>query len=279
MFPLNLGFMQGRLSPMENGKIQSFPWKYWQEEFFLSSQINLPLMEWTLDQEGLYSNPLLAPEGQKEILRLSKKFNLSIPSLTGDCFMQEPFWKAKKEKRKILENDFSNIIKASNEIGIKFIVVPLVDNGAVENEMQNEILVSFLESLHPLLDALEIKILFESDFSPNELKTFILQFNPNYFGINYDIGNSASLGHNPIDEFSAYGAHILNVHIKDRLYLGSTVPLMQGDANFEQIFTLLDQFNYKGNCIFQTARAKDNNHIGVMKTYINQIEAVYKSLI
>ena len=160
MFPLNLGFMQGRLSPMENGKIQSFPWKYWQEEFFLSSQINLSLMEWTLDQEGLYSNPLLAPEGQKEILRLSKKFNLSIPSLTGDCFMQEPFWKAKKEKRKILENDFSNIIKASNEIGIKFIVVPLVDNGAVENEMQNEILVSFLESLHPLLDALEIKILF-----------------------------------------------------------------------------------------------------------------------
>lgn len=271
--------MQGRLSPMVNGKIQAFPWKFWQEEFYLANQIELHLMEWTLDQESLYSNPLLTAEGRRVILRLSQKFNLIIPSLTGDCFMQEPFWKAEGEKRKKLENDFSNIVKASSEIGIKFIVIPLVDNGTIENQIQNEILISFLESLVPTLDALQIKILFESDFPPKQLSKFISQFNFNYFGINYDIGNSASLGYNPIDEFLAYGPNILNIHIKDRLFLGSTVPLGQGNANFEEIFKLLNHCDYKGNFIFQTARAEDGDHIGLMKTYINTIENIYRSLI
>ena len=271
--------MQGRLSPLVNGKIQAFPWKFWQDEFFLANQIELHLMEWTLDQENLHSNPLLTAEGRKEILGLSRKFNLNIPSLTGDCFMQEPFWKAEGEKRKKLENDFFNIVNASSEIGIKFIVVPLVDNGAIENQIQNEILISFLESLIPSLDELDIKILFESDFAPDQLRKFISQFNLNYFGINYDIGNSASLGYNPIDEFSAYGQNILNIHIKDRLLSGSTVPLGQGNANFEKVFKLLNQVNYKGNFIFQTARAKDEDHIGLMKTYINKIQNIYRNLI
>ena len=279
MFSLNLGFMQGRLSPIYDGRIQSFPWKHWQEEFFFASQIDLHLMEWTLDQDDLYSNPLLTEEGQNEIIRLSKKYNLKIPSLTGDCFMQEPFWKAQGEKRKKLENDFINIIKASSKIGIKFIIMPLVDNGAIEDEIQNDILITFLESLAPFFQDLEVKILFESDFGPEQLKKFILQFNNTDFGINYDIGNSASIGHNPIEEFAAYGSRILNVHIKDRVYLGSTVPLTQGDANFVLIFKLLNQIYYNGNCIFQTARAKDGNHIGIMQTYIHQIESIYKKLI
>ena len=42
----NIGFMQGRLSPMDDGKIQSFPWKYWQNEFALASKYNFDLIEW-----------------------------------------------------------------------------------------------------------------------------------------------------------------------------------------------------------------------------------------
>jgi hexulose-6-phosphate isomerase len=87
------------------------------------------------------------------------------------------------------------------------------------------------------------------------------------FGINYDIGNSAALGFNPQEEFAAYGARIVNVHIKDRMLGGTTVPLGTGSANFDAVFEALAKVNYRGNFILQTARAVDGNHSSSLSTY------------
>ena len=37
---ISIGFMQGRLSPLVNGKIQAFPWDYWRDEFSLANKYN-----------------------------------------------------------------------------------------------------------------------------------------------------------------------------------------------------------------------------------------------
>ena len=62
-------------------------------EFQIASEIGFYKIEWTLDAVGLYENPLLTASGQSEIRSLSKKFGVKLVSVTGDCFMQEPFWK------------------------------------------------------------------------------------------------------------------------------------------------------------------------------------------
>jgi L-ribulose-5-phosphate 3-epimerase len=102
-----IGFMQGRLSPLIGGKIQSFPWDYWECEFAIAESIDIKIMEWTLDQERLYENPLLNRNGQVKIANHCKATNLSIPSITGDCFMQSPFWKARGGLRQDLNNSYS----------------------------------------------------------------------------------------------------------------------------------------------------------------------------
>ena len=38
-----IGFMQGRLSPMQGKKIQSFPWKNWKNEFQIGYKGNFIL--------------------------------------------------------------------------------------------------------------------------------------------------------------------------------------------------------------------------------------------
>ena len=48
-----IGFMQGRLSPQVDGKIQAFPWQHWRDEFPAAQKLNIPLMEWTLDHDRL----------------------------------------------------------------------------------------------------------------------------------------------------------------------------------------------------------------------------------
>ena len=53
-----IGFMQGRLSAMVDGKIQAFPWNEWREEFPRAQALGLTRIEWTIDQDRLRENPL-----------------------------------------------------------------------------------------------------------------------------------------------------------------------------------------------------------------------------
>ena len=76
-----------------------------------------------------------------------------------------------------------------------------------------------------------VKIVFESDLPPAPLAQFIDKFPREVFGINYDIGNSAALGYDSAEEIAAYAPRILNVHVKDRLLGGTTVPLGTGAAD------------------------------------------------
>ena len=76
-----IGFIQGRLSPLVDGKIQAFPWDHWQDEFQVAYKHSFKIMEWTMDQDRLYENPIMSEEGRKAIEELTYKYEISIPSL------------------------------------------------------------------------------------------------------------------------------------------------------------------------------------------------------
>jgi L-ribulose-5-phosphate 3-epimerase len=267
-----IGFMQGRLSPIVDNKIQSFPWGNWKNEIVEAKQNGLSLMEWTLDQVNLNENPLMMHQGKVEIIKLCDQLDFSIPSLTGDCFMQAPFWKAVNVSEQTqLEKTFLEIAEACSAVGIKKIVVPLVDNGSIQQPEQESVLVDFCTINEVHFRKLGLKIVFESDFPPIKLKKLMDRLESNTFGINYDIGNSAALGFKPEDEFLEIGNRILNVHVKDRVLNGATVPLGEGNADFPEVFKLLRDYGYHSDYILQTARATDENHVSRLLAYKNLI--------
>ena len=268
-----IGFMQGRLSPLVDGKIQAFPEKYWRDEFALAKQHDFSLMEWTLDQKNLYENPLMHEAGRKEIIALSEKYELTIQSLTGDCFMQAPFYKTGGSERKSLLQDFVNIIDACVAVNIQYIVFPLVDDGALNNVQHEDNLRHGLEEIQSYLLNKKVIVIFESDFSPVRLKTFIQSLPSKCFAINYDIGNSAGLGYDSHAEFVAYGHRILNIHVKDRLFASTTVPLGQGSADFPKVFDAIKKSGYQGDYILQTARADNDDHVGVLCEYRDMVKS------
>jgi len=47
-----IGFMQGRLSPQVNGKIQAFPWSHWQSELPIHSHPDQPTWQGALNSTG-----------------------------------------------------------------------------------------------------------------------------------------------------------------------------------------------------------------------------------
>ncbi len=263
---LNIGFMQGRLSDMVNGRIQSFPFSNWKEEFVIAHKNNFNTIEWTIDSINIENNPILNTKMHSEIKSLKQKYSIDIPSVTCDFFMEKPFFKANNQKRISRENFLLDFFKNCSELNITYIVIPLVDNGSIDIETHEKIVLNFFLKNIGIIEKYNLQIIFESNFPPEKLKIFISKFPKKYFGINYDTGNSASLGYNYEEEFDAYFEYIKNVHIKDRILGGTTVPLGEGDTDLSGILIDLLKRNYSRNLILQTARDK-NKHLEVLCKY------------
>ena len=264
----SIGFMQGRLSPIRNGRIQSFPWETWEGEFETASRIQIRKMEWTIDSENFDSNPLLTSAGKEKIKSLMSLFNLEIPSVTCDYFMENPPWKANPDG---IFRGIESILAGMSEIGAKILVIPLVDNSSLIDSKTYSQTLHFFSRVTDLLGASDLKIAFETDLGPERFAEFMSEFAEERYGVNYDIGNSASSGFNPTEEFAAIGPRILNVHVKDRVLGGTTVPLGTGNADFPTVFRCLNDHGYVGNLIMQTARAQDDKHAEVLAVYREQI--------
>ena len=254
----NLGFMQGRLVDSPYGKIQCFPNKEWKSELKLASKIELNLMEWTVNSINIINNPILYKNKLNEIIFQKKKNKINIKSLTCDYFMEKPFFKSKKNKNLIIDN-LKKLIKNSEILNIKYFIIPLVDNASIKNKKHEDMIVNLFDKLLKF-SFKKINILFESDYSPKNLDRFIRRFKSKRIGINYDCGNSASLGYD-FDDEKIYFKYIKNVHIKDRVYKGETVRLGRGDANLFKILKYFKKKKYKGNFILQTARCINKDHL------------------
>jgi len=264
--------MQGRLSPQVGTRVQAFPWKVWEHEFSLAQKLGFCILEWTLDQERLEQNPLMNIDGQKRIKALSQRHKILIPALTGDCFMQAPFWKQKGRCREKLQNDFLSVAVACSLLGISLLVVPLVDEGKIASGAEQKILINFFRDQTRFLKSSKLKIALETDYSPQKTLKLLDPLDPKVFGINYDIGNSASFGYKFQEEFEAYGTRIFHVHVKDRLLGGLSVPLGKGNACFPGVFRGLTELGYDGLYVLQTARACNGKHAEALISYRSKVE-------
>jgi L-ribulose-5-phosphate 3-epimerase len=99
-----------------------------------------------------------------------------------------------------------------------------------------------------------IELHLETDLAPAPLAQLLRQVSHPLLRANYDIGNSASLGHDPVEELTLLGPWLGSVHVKDRILGGGTVPLGTGAADFASCFRLFRQSHYRGPFILQAAR-------------------------
>jgi L-ribulose-5-phosphate 3-epimerase len=268
-----IGFMQGRLVDSEKkNAIQYFPSKNWKKEIKIAIENNFNLMEWTINIENIKKNFLADSIIDKRKLNFLTKNNFKIESVTCDYFMQKPYFKKKYEKAKYnIIRITKNLIKNCEKLKIKYIVIPLVDNSSITDSLEEKKAISELKKYEKYLK--KTNILFEIDYPPKRVLKFIKKFNPYKFGINYDTGNSASLGHEIKDE-TEYFQYVKNIHIKDRTFRGGSVRLGKGDFDFNFFFHTLNKkkFLYKGNFILQTARSKNNQHLKELKKNFNYLK-------
>jgi len=263
--------MQGRLLPPLNNAIQAFPSKGWQKEFPLARKIGLDCIEFIFDGDNFVSHPLMTAEGLREIQKLERENNVVVLSVCADYFMANPLHRGSAKEKKSHVQILHNLIRNCAKLDVSNIIIPCVDNSRLQNGTDIMEFKLKLGECMPVAEDCSINLALETDLEPDAFTGLMQDINHEYLKINYDTGNSASLGYNPTVEFESYGSLITDVHIKDRVYSGTTVPLGDGDVDFPQVFSLLHRMNYNGILILQTARKETGREQETIKGYLDFI--------
>jgi hexulose-6-phosphate isomerase len=249
-----LGIMQGRLSPPISDRIQAFPGDAWRDEFQRCRDLGLCCLEWIFEFSSMHQNPICSDSGISEILSLAKKYDVHVNSLIADYFMEKRLFGNDKSEIEHSIGMLKFLIEQCRKCGIPIIELPFVDSSAIKGKRDKQQIIENLREPLVMAKESDIKISFETSLPPVDFREFILAFRPFHVFVNYDMGNSASSGYDPDEEIRLLGKYIINVHIKDRVSGGGTVPLGEGDTPFLKIFKLLFQLGYKGDFILQAAR-------------------------
>ncbi len=253
---MRIAVMQGRLLPPSDGCFQCFPREHWREEFALAAEAGLDAIEWIYDSPGESDNPLGTDNGIAEMLRLSEKVNIVVVSVCADYFMERPLAKAGAAESEERINKLLWLLDRCKLAGIRRVVLPFVDNSRIDSDAEEAQAVQVLRRVLGHAEKADIELHLETSLDPNGFGALLAKVPHAYLKVNYDSGNSASLGYDVREEIAAYGDRIGSVHIKDRMRGGGTVPLGTGNANIPVLLSELVRLGYKGDFVMQMARGE-----------------------
>lgn len=248
--------MQGRLVPPEAGRFQSFPRDRWRDEFELAARAGLNGIEWIFDVYGEDANPLCSDSGVEEMRALSTETGIRVRSLCADYFMDRPFLRTSEDEREELIQKLRWLLQRCAAVGIGRIVIPFVDHSRIENRDDEDVVVTIARSILSQAEMCNVELHLETSLAPMAFASLLHRCSYPLIRVNYDSGNSASLGYDFTEEFAAYGDRIGSVHIKDRQLGGGTVPLGTGNANLAAVFRGLTALDYRGDYVLQIARGQ-----------------------
>lgn len=262
-----LGIMQGRLSPPVERRLQAFPWNSWEKEFAHARACGFDAIEWLFEAEDYEQNPLWTDAGVEKIQSLADETGVVVRSVCADYFIAQPFFRVGESERLRSVAVLNQLISRAAQLGIKVILVPILEENELQNEKEKVQLLESLRGPLELAGAHGIRLGLETELPATEYKELIEQGDHPALGVYYDVGNATARGYDPAADVRILSKHLCGIHIKDRKRNGPSVLLGQGDVNFSECFTALAEARYTGLLILQTAFGDD--FLSIAKTHLS----------
>ena len=265
-----LGTIQGRLLPKYKGRYQAHPLGYWEDEFHIAKDIGLDCVEFILDYNDADQNPMLNSDGLEKLKLIIANTGVIVKTVCADYFMEAPLH---SNDNKVAEDSFKvleRLLETARVLKISDIVIPCVDQSSLKTKEAVDRFVKQISKIIPTIEKENINLSLETDLAPKPFIELLNKLNSKNITVNYDIGNSASLGYNPTEELEIYGDRISDIHIKDRTLDGGPVVLGEGDADFDSFFNALSKIDYHGPFIMQAYR--DEEGVSIFKSQLDWIK-------
>ena len=273
----NIGVMQGRLLPKYKGRYQAHPVGYWKDEFSIAKSFNLDCIEFIFDFNDYAISPLLSEKGLDEIREVSKKTGVAVKTICADYFMEAPLHSQDQDIAYKSEKVMIQLLNNAHQLGVTDVVIPCVDQSSLNGKEAKSRFIERMLSVEEIAEKVGVNLSLETDLPPKPFVELLEKFQSKRVTVNYDLGNSAALGYDPVQELSAYGPLITDIHIKDRILGGGPVVLGEGAVDFEAFFNELKGINFQGPFIMQAYRNEEGLNIfkkqlDWIKIYLDQVK-------
>ena len=258
-----LGYVQGRLLKMPKRGYQAFPLENWHEEFALAKQRSLSHVDWVVDTYTLHTNPLLT--SSEQVAALTQQSGIAISAICLDFLM---FTKDITVNQALASS--ISYVRAGAEIGANYVMLPLVDGGStLKKNLDIDVAFDLTRRIAKEANSLGLQVLLELDLPPQGVTRFLETLGVEVL-INYDIGDSASLGYQWEEEVAEYGSLIRSLHIKDRHLGGGPAMLGEGSSDWSRVLSwwLRNKVN-SGPITMQTFR--DENGVKVFDKQLQMV--------
>lgn len=228
---MNIGYVQGRLLRMPSRGYQAFPEDNWVEEFPLARTRALSHVEWIVDSHTVETNPIMTSPSEVKRITLENDIDVSVI-----CF---DFLMAMADSS---VDTMASIVRhyrdSAELLGVSYVLLPFVDGSSlVKSRVSTSKFVEITELISSLFAQVGTRVLLETDLDPKTFERIMSEFDRERIFINYDLGNSAALGYDWVEEMGRYSQSIRSFHIKDRKLDGGPVPLGEGNASWEDTLT------------------------------------------
>jgi hexulose-6-phosphate isomerase len=261
-----IGIMQGRLLPPTLDRIQAFPVGNWQSEFRSAAEVGLDCIEWIYELDTADHNPLGTDAGMAEIRDVVGETGVEVLSVCGDYYMPERLVTLDGAVRQEMVEHLFWMIERAALVGARHLVLPFVDASSLTTPAELDGLLEVLKIALPVARRAGIGLHLETDLPSDRLATVVRDKGADpLLRITCDIGNEASLGLAPAEQYAELAPLLGSVHVKDRSLGGGTVPLGQGDAEFDAIFGICAAQAYEGVFILQVARGREGDELDLAK--------------
>lgn len=265
-----IGIMQGRLSPPVPGRLQTFPWLSWEQEFHRACACGFDAIEWVFEADGYEQNPIWTEAGLERIRRQIATTGVQLHSLCADYFMAHPFFRVSEQERAHSMAVLNRLIVQAARVGIQTILLPVLEVAEIRTEAEKVQLLDTLREPLSLAAAHGIRLGLETELPAPEYRALVEQGDHPALGIYYDTGNAAAKGYDIAADIRTLGPFLCGVHIKDRKRGGPSVLLGQGDADFVAFFQALAGVSYTGPLILQTAFGED--FLGIVRAHLRFVK-------
>ncbi len=264
-----IGIVQGRLSKKIRNLIQAFPRDNWEKEFFVAERLGFDGIEFIFDN---LNNPILTKKGKEKIRSILNISKTKIFSVNCDYSMFNPlFGKTVVKSTAVIKE----VIKSCAELNIPKVGLSFEDNSSILDLKSSREAIQALRSITNYAKRFGIMITLETSLSVINIKKLINEVGSKNLKINFDTGNSCSLGEDTPKAILELNSLIYSIHVKDRTKLfGTTVPLGTGDVDFNSCFRSLKEINFEGVIVIQGARGK--NDIDTAKKYLKFVKKLLK---
>lgn len=224
---MNIGYVQGRLLRMPTRGYQAFPEENWVEEFPLARTRALSHVEWVVDSHTVATNPILTCPSR--VKRITFENDIDVSVICFDFLMTMADSSVDK-----MASVVRHYRDSAELLGVSYVLLPFVDGSSlVKSRVSTSKFVEITERISSLFSQVGTRVLLETDLDPKTFERIMSEFDRERVFINYDLGNSAALGYDWVEEMDRYSQSIRSFHIKDRTLDGGPAPLGDGNAQWE----------------------------------------------